>query len=198
MGTDTAPPEDDERVTELESISAIFPELLFDAGDPFTASIDVPVIPTIPIQISFTEQVAVAEALDNGTAAPPIVDTHNLEYLPPLNVKFTLPAGYPTLKPPTFHISTSPPWLPKSLLQNLQADGERMWEDFGHDQVLFAFLDKVQDDARDSFGISSGDIALDLSQNDKVALLDFNIKAKQEAFKKETFDCGICLGMQNG
>lgn len=190
---DTAPPEDDEREIELSALCATFPEIVQDAEDPFTAFISLPVRPLVPLRISLVDDAAILGA-HNGAAAAAL-DTHELAYLPPLHVKFSLPLGYPKSKPPNLDISTNPSWLPEEILIGLKAEGEHLWEDFGHDQVLFTFLDTLQDAATNAFGITDGGRELNVSLSDKLALLDFNLKAKKEAFNKETFECGICLGM---
>lgn len=189
-------PEDDEREVELSALCATFPEIAIDADDPFTAFLDLPVVPVVPIKISFTDEAVLAASRHSSTAAPEVA--HDLAYLPPLRVKFSLPVGYPGETPPTFRLSTSPAWLSRAILDRLQEEGKRLWEEFGHDQVLFAFLDMLQDATANAFGVSDGDAELDISQSDKIALLDFNIKAKQEAFNGETFDCGICLDPKKG
>jgi len=126
-------------------------------------------------------------------------DLNYLSHLPPLHLKIVLPDGYPAICPPTFDLSTSPSWLSDEVFDRLRADGERLWEEFGHDQVVFAFIDHLQQAAENAFGVLSDTTKnLEISQDHKIALLDYNIKAERAAFEKETFDCGICLDPKKG
>lgn len=199
MEDDSAPLGEDEREIELFTIVAIYPELLIDSEDPFSATLDLPVIPTTPLAVLFPAvadgappTLIHANAPADATNAP--VDLHRLSYLPPLHVEINLPEGYPAEKAPIFHLSTSPPWLLKDSLENLEAYGSQLWEELGHDQTVFAYIDHLQQAAENAFGVQENDAALNISLDCKIALLDFEIKAKRAAFEKETFDCGICLG----
>lgn len=76
-----------------------------------------------------------------------------------------------------------------------------MWEEFGHDQVVYAYIDHLQQAAENAFGIvdsgegnREGETRLQMSPEHKIAILDYDMKAKKDAFEKETFECGICLG----
>ena len=96
-----------------------------------------------------------------------------------------------------FDLSTTPQWLPTAVLERLQADGTRLWEELGHDQVVFAYIDHLQQGAENTFGVLNGNETLQVSQELKIALLDFDINAKRAAFEKETFTCGVCLGKRD-
>lgn len=195
---------DDERQVELDCISAIFPELVLDADVPFSAYIDLPVNPRTPVKVVFP---ASAEGVlptpphseTSGEDAPveislvDNVESHNLAYLPALRLHVTLPEGYPAECAPKFELSTSPEWLSRSQLDGLQASGERMWEEGGHTEVVYGYIDSLQQAAENAFGHREGKI-LEVPQDYKIALLDYDIKATQAAFEKETFNCGVCLG----
>jgi E3 ubiquitin-protein ligase RNF14 len=208
MADDTVDMED-EREIELSSISAIFPEIALDPSDPFAASIYLPVVPSLPLPVVFPEpseepnnirndsdpQLEFSFHLRNDRNDPePRLETRHLSYLPGLHLRITLPKGYPSSKAPVFDISTTPQWLSTAVLERLQADGVRLWEELGHDQVVFAYIDYLQQSAENIFGVLDGDEPLQVSQELKIALLDFDINAKREAFEKETFTCGVCLG----
>ncbi len=208
MADDTADA-DDERGIELSSISAIFPEIALDPLHPFSASIDLPVTPSLPLPVVFPEpsegpnsirndpdpHVESTLRLRDGRNEPePRLETHFLSHLPSLHLRITLPRGYPTSKPPLFDLSTTPQWLSAAVLERLKADGIRLWEELGHDQVVFAYIDHLQQGAENTFGLLDGNETLQVSPDLKVALLDFDINAKRDAFEKGTFTCGVCLG----
>ncbi|EMR71685.1 putative ring finger protein [Eutypa lata UCREL1] len=77
-------------------------------------------------------------------------------------------------------------------------DAERLWEDIGRDQVVFAYIDDVQQSTDNVFGLVDGEGTLEVAPEHKIAILDYDIKAKRKAFEKETFICGICLDPKKG
>jgi E3 ubiquitin-protein ligase RNF14 len=199
---------EDQRQEEIDCITAIFPEITIDPENPFRASLELPVHPHHPVEVLFP---ATPEGPDqDDIPTPPLsatsseeepqpaatinVDSHRLSYLPSLQLHITLPEGYPETHPPEFELSTSPPWLSRSSLDELEASGLRMWEEVGHDLVVFGYIDSLQQAAETAFGFGEEGNVLEISQDHRISILDFDIKASQAAFDKETFDCGVCLG----
>ncbi|EAW08722.1 RBR-type E3 ubiquitin transferase [Aspergillus clavatus NRRL 1] len=212
---------EDERSVELSSIAAIFPEIKVDPAFPFRASLDIPVKPSIPLPVCFQQQIDSgfptvltpptsldASEVGLGFAAKTGLDTsavdldrdvHTLSHLPPLSLEIDLPEGYPSQNPPRFKLDTNPPWLPSSINSRLVEDGKRLWEECGKDQVVFTYIDHLQQLADSAFGISDiADHEVQLPRDLKIALLDFNNKAEREKFEQETFECGVCLEPKKG
>lgn len=200
---------DDEREEELSSIAAIFPELTLDPASAFKASIDLPVAPSAPLAVTFPPvdgappaSLPTPPTSDNegppGLKAP-VQEIHRLSHLPPLRLQVTLPDGYPADKPPQFDLSTSPKWLPDTTLQKLVDEGPALWEEYGHGQIVFAFIDFLQQAAERCFDLT-GDAGavIEVSDAIKIPLLDYDIKTKREKFEQETFDCGVCLEPKKG
>lgn len=188
---------DDERTVELASISAIYPELIFDPQKPYSASIHLDVIPSSPLPVTFpesTDGASVATVRLQDGPLPPANEVHLISHLPSLQLHISLPDGYPARCPPTFELSTTPSWLTRSRLENLKVEGHKLWEELGHDQVVFAYIDYLQQSAENAFGALDQGGQLPLGPEVRIGVLDFDIKAKKAAFEKETFDCGICLG----
>jgi E3 ubiquitin-protein ligase RNF14 len=203
---------EDERRVEMDCISAIFPEMVTDPQDPFSASIELPVQPGTSVKVVFPASAdgptlilpspSLSDRSDeDGRPAPhPAhnVESHILSHLPPLHLHITLPEGYPSARAPKFELSTVPAWLPRSYLDELQDTGGRMWEEGGHTEVVYGYIDFLQQAAEKAFGHLDAK-TLEVPQEFKIALLDHNIKATQAAFDKETFVCGVCLGkMRHG
>ena len=209
---------EDERGVELSSIAAIFPELIIDSFDPFSASLELAVTPSHPLAVGFQspssagaikgrpiprlsaeEQPALSKQVNPGLVRQTAEEAHHLSHLPTLSLKIELPEGYPTENPPTFTLSTSPAWIPRHVLHRLQAVGKSLWQDLGKDQVVFAYIDHLQQAAERAFDLFTTDeqclvVAGDL----KIALLDYDIQTKQRIFDQQTFVCGICLDPKKG
>lgn len=211
--------EDEERAIELSSIAAIFPELVTDPSKPFTTTLDLPVAPEKPLKIYFQSSTQAgppglptppSTATSNSgdaaqtPSAPPItqalnVDVHQLSHLPPLKIEITLPDGYPAEKPPAVNVRSDPPWLPQETLERIRSQCAELWEECGRDQVVYTFIDHVQQEAEKAFGVAdNSDHRFELSSELKLVLLDYDMKRRRQQFENETFECGICLEPKKG
>ena len=206
---------EDERAVELASLAAIYPELVVNekASDPFSATISIEVEPVEPLSIRFPSAdgappvgliptpYSVEEEIDQlevGDIRKDILAKENvsrLSHLPALNLRLSLPDGYPAEKPPVFYLESQYSWLPDQKLQELREAGHTIWEDLGRDQVVFSYIDHLREAAERGFDMAQADDqVLEVSPDLKVSLLDFDLKAKRAKFERETFECGICLG----
>lgn len=193
---------DDPRDVELSALSAIYPEIQRPRpGDPYTIALDVPVNPTKAVTVFFPA--AADDATLAGTGGPEgagpgqqgAVDSHELAHLPSVHLEITLGPQYPAEQPPQIAISTNPPWLTAETVKQLQDDAPRLWEEMGRDIVGFTYIDHVQQAADNLFGLVDDKGSLEVDPSHKIAILDYDIKARRAAFEKETFHCGVCLGM---
>ncbi|PQE09456.1 RWD domain-containing protein [Rutstroemia sp. NJR-2017a BVV2] len=204
---------EDQRQEELDCVAAIFPEIEIDAANPFCASIALSVSPQKPVTVAFpaasdgTQDIRLitppqsASSGEEGQArinTENAIESHRLTHLPSLHLRITLPEEYPESKPPKFELSAEPRWLPQSRLGELEAEGQRMWEELGRDLVVFAYIDFLQQSAENAFGFGEEGTILEIPQDQKISLLDFDIVAKQAAFAKETYECGVCLDPKKG
>ncbi|EHL03845.1 putative E3 ubiquitin-protein ligase itt1 [Glarea lozoyensis 74030] len=191
---------------------AIFPEIILNPNEPFSATIDLQVKPSNPVKVVFPA------AADGILPTPPHSDTssqhegeptrelenrskfesHDLSYLPSLHLSIALPEGYPEEKPPQFKLSTNPAWLSRTHLDELEAYGKTMWEEAGRAVVAYGYIDFLQQSAENAFGFAEKGRLLEIPQDHKISLLDLDIRATQAAFAKETFDCGVCLDPKKG
>ncbi|KAK2816734.1 hypothetical protein FQN49_008039, partial [Arthroderma sp. PD_2] len=213
---------EDERSQELQSIAAIYPEIIVDPTSPYKASLIIPISPVNPIKAIFrrsnTEASTTclpspppsAEPSDigmgrdeaNGAAAegePVDNEVYHLSHLPPLNLGIHLPTGYPAEKPPIFSISTHLNWLPTPNINKLIEDGKKLWKESGNNLVVFSYIDHLQLAAEEGLGISNGSKeVVAFPQNMKISLLDYENKARREEFEQGTFECGVCLEPKKG
>ncbi|KAH8161759.1 hypothetical protein CIB48_g6489 [Xylaria polymorpha] len=172
--------DEDARDIELSTITAIFPEIQVEENNPHKLSIELPVTLSKPLTVLFPAVTGTAPSLVplQATAAVTTlaaeVDSQALLNLPALQVKITLPDGYPQEKPPNclnFDLAS----------MAIQRDTEETRD--GRHQTMGRF---------DSKG------TLEVAPDHKIALLDYDINAKRKAFEKETFECGICLDPKKG
>ena len=197
---------DDERSAELSTIQAIYPELFLDDNDPYSAQIDISVEPLHPLSVRFTTftygdqdttlDCTVSPVLD-GNNPPPQDVIHQLSHLPPVNIRIQLPQGYPAEKAPSATVRST--WLSQASLEELRHLCSQTWEEIGHEQMIFAYLDAIREQADTAFGYAQeGEDPLELPVELQVSMLDFDLKAKRKKFEQETFECGICLEPKKG
>ncbi|KAK4452286.1 hypothetical protein QBC34DRAFT_435620 [Podospora aff. communis PSN243] len=194
---------DDPRDIELSSLTAIYPEIQrVRPDDRHTIALDIPVTPSKAVVVFFPAPEAQenAGATTNGIhgANTGQVDSHELAHLPPLHLEVAFGPEYPADQPPKVTLSTTPPWLPAEILRKLEDDAPRLWEEMGRDMVGFTYIDHVQQSAEGVFGLVGGGGGLEVDPKHKIAILDYDIKARQAAFDKETFECGVCLDPKKG
>ncbi|KAL8969645.1 MAG: hypothetical protein Q9197_004225 [Variospora fuerteventurae] len=205
---------DDERVIELATISAIYPELMIDNCSPFSATIGIPVDSVKPLAVRFSslthsglpanlptppDSDRSSKTVSDGSAmikapsqaAETLHKVHDLSHLPPVTLHIRLPPGYPEDKPAELSISAEVPWLSQDVIKRLEKDGHRIWEGMGRSQVLFAYIDHLREAAEDGFSLGASSAEpLHISSELEIMLLDFDIKAKRAEFGKATFECG--------
>ncbi|PFH55694.1 hypothetical protein XA68_17812 [Ophiocordyceps unilateralis] len=196
---DNAPDDDDPRSVELETLTAIYPEIRPVDAPPFTFELDLPVQPTGPVTVLFaTSQKGPEDVADDGARPQEPVDSLLVTHLPSLCLRLTLPDGYPDSCPPLASLSTTPKWLPLQTLTALELEGPRLWEEAGRDLVAYTYIDHVQRAAEDVFGAVSTQGTLEVNAAHKLAVLDYDVKAKRAAFERETWECGVCLDPKRG
>ncbi|KAH8712197.1 RING finger protein-like protein [Phaeosphaeriaceae sp. PMI808] len=172
------PDPDDERAEELNTLQSIYPELVIDACNPYSAVLDLLVAPSKPLLVTFQ----------------PEQETLRLPYLPCLHINILLPASYPAETSPSIRLSTTPPWLPSVVLQKLTDEAKSLWEEYGGGTILFSYISSLQEQAEATFGLHE----LVLTSDMRNELVNYSKKLKQELFDKETFDCLVCLEPKKG
>lgn len=169
---------DDERAEELSTLQSIYPELVIDANDPFSAALDLLVAPSKPLPVIFG----------------PEQDIERLSYLPSLHIDVVLPPTYPAETPPSVRVMTTPPWLPSDIAQKLADEAAATWDEYGGGMILFSYISSLQEQAETAFGLEELRLALDM----KHELVVYSKRLKRELFDRETFDCEVCLEPKKG
>ncbi|KAK6435067.1 hypothetical protein LTR95_008753 [Oleoguttula sp. CCFEE 5521] len=192
----------DEREEELSSVEAIYPEIIIT--NKYTASLDIKVAPSPPLLIRFVPSApATTVKATYAQAATPIAahiehDVH-LSHLPPLNLRVTLPDGYPAEAEAEVDIKTEHDWLPRTKLDELQKQLIDLWEDLGRCQVLYSYIDHLENAASSGFNLDqSDDGCLTLPASLEPALVSFDKATKLKQFQEGTYDCGVCLEPKKG
>jgi E3 ubiquitin-protein ligase RNF14 len=194
----------DEREEELSSINAIYPELIVDDGQ--SASIELPVTPSSPLLVRFVPQHPHTDAAltihsehTHTSAAAHVEHDVRISNLPSLKVQISLPDGYPSDHPPIASLSTDHDWLPAETIKALEQQIVSLWEEYGRCQVLFTYIDHLQQAAEQSFDVDQcPEGCLTLPSTLEQPLVRFDQLMKLSIFNKSTYDCGICLEPRNG
>ncbi|KAF2770776.1 RWD-domain-containing protein [Teratosphaeria nubilosa] len=198
---------EDERAEELGSLEAIYPELVSDHSS-FTATLELAVTPTRPLLVRFVPDTTCnGRTLTigaNGSYATAVTSAYiekdiELSHLPPLCLQATLPGGYPADKPPKVHLRVEQDWLPTEQLKQLEVEAEKLWDEYGQCQILFAYIDSLQQSAERGFDLdqsASGCLVLPSSYEN--SLVKFDADMKLATFNAGTYDCGICLEPKKG
>jgi E3 ubiquitin-protein ligase RNF14 len=201
--------EEDERVEEFGALAAIFPELKSNLST-FTASLDIPVTPAEPLLVRFIPQTkdksVVLQVGQNGThtnaaasGGARVEGDTQLAHLPPLYLQVTLPHQYPAHKPPQVQLKAKQNWLPAEKLKELEDEAEKLWEEYGHCQILYSYIDHLQQTAEGGFDLApTADGCLVLPSDLEKPLVAFAEETKLAVFNAGTDDCGICLEPKKG
>ncbi|SMR46644.1 unnamed protein product [Zymoseptoria tritici ST99CH_1E4] len=194
--------DDDEREEELGSLAAIYPELVLDPSDAFTATLELPVAPTNPLLVRFapTSSTVNGDAPTSYANAAAYIE-HDISFLhmPSLTLHLTLPSNYPNGAPPTVRLSSHLNWLPKEKLDDLEGEAANLWEEYGRCQILFAYIDHLQQAAERGFDLDQGpEGCMVLPVTKESGLVDFDNRTTQASFDSGTYDCGICLDPKKG
>jgi E3 ubiquitin-protein ligase RNF14 len=197
---------DDDRTVELETISAIFPELQRSTTNPFHATLDLSVAPLQTLRVRFEEDSLHTQLGSAPRAVQPATngardkngreDVYEFEHLPSLRLEIDLGTGYPTEQPPTVELSAEPDWLGQAKLDQLKYELLQLWEDI-KDQSIYMMIDHLQQGAEQAFGLHA-DAAVVLPSHVRKAMLDANQKAKRALFEQESFNCAFCLEAKKG
>jgi E3 ubiquitin-protein ligase RNF14 len=193
--------DNDPRSEELSSLSAIFPEIQYpNPKDQYTIALELPVTPSDPVTVFFPA-VADNSAANGengqktaGPVQPPVIDSHKVAHFPPLRLEITFGPKYPDEEPPKASISTSPPGLPDFTIKRLENDATRIWEETGMDIAGYAYIDHIQQATSNVFGLVDDSGTLMVDSSHKIAILDYDIQARQAKFDRGTYECGVCLG----
>jgi E3 ubiquitin-protein ligase RNF14 len=190
----------DEREEELASLQAIYPELCFDGRDPFSATLDICVSPAKPLLVRFVPRTfAGSNGRSTSSEGPYIERDVPLSHLPPLQLHLTLPTHYPAESPPKVKLTTTYGWLPKESILELEQQAESLWEEYGRCQILFSYIDYLQQAAEQGFNLDQGtDGCLVLPLTEEPKLAAFNSETELHIFNAGTYDCGICLEPKKG
>ena len=194
----------DPRQDEINTLCAIYPELVISDNDPYTFSIGVPVNPVNPVIVTFQPQPdtgadpSTASSISTPADVRHVIsvdnDSHELSFLPSLLITLVLPTGYPSCRPPLAIVTTSPSWLPQYVCRRLQDKIADLWKEIGCDHIVFNYIDSLQLEAENVFGVLNEAGTLEVDSRHKIAVLDHDMKAKKAEFERQTYDCGICLG----
>ncbi|PNS14434.1 E3 ubiquitin-protein ligase dbl4 [Sphaceloma murrayae] len=180
---------EDEREEEITSLSSIFPEIEIDSCNPHKLSLLVPVAPSEVVSIRTSSAVDSLDALTLKS------DSVGISHLPPLRLSATLPEGYPDNAFPLISLESKPAWLDYGKLKELENECMKLWEEYGHCQILFTYIDYIQQAAERFFDLEH---SITVKPYLKDELVEFSKARDKEIFENGSFDCGVCLEPKKG
>lgn len=165
--------EDDERVQEVQVLESIYPEMRVDEGG-VSGSVEVAVAPPCGVAVFFECEMEQRE--------------YKISHLPPIELIFDLPRGYPGEKPPRVRLEAL--WMDRQRLEELK---EELMGLFDHEQVIFSMVDLLQQKVETEFcKLTFTDPAM------KDVLFQHDLQANQREFENRTFHCAICQSRKKG
>ncbi|KAL2912501.1 hypothetical protein HK105_207990 [Polyrhizophydium stewartii] len=184
---------------ELVALEAIFGEalsLVRSASAPTTGSLVVPVALAEPLVLRLGT--ADPEAASDGEAP-----TETIEHLPPVTIRFQVPADYPESS--CLHFMLVCAWLAPAQLAAVLEHLVGLWET-DHDVVLFRWSDFLASELLDFLGIVTNDsppaLAISHDVPDRAALVDaimeHDARERELIFQRDRFDCGVCFESKRG
>jgi E3 ubiquitin-protein ligase RNF14 len=182
--------EGDERETELAALLSIYPEMVCDKMDPYSVSLNLDIHLSDPIQIKVIDE----DGNTNNQVNSFISD------IPTVKVRIKLPKGYPSDRPPEVRLRSDPDWLSAEKLRSLEQEAIDLWESWGHVEVIFTYLDTLNEQGQDAFGLrdkAAGNAIL-LSGPKYLEIMSFQAKARKARFNQQTFSCEVCLAPKKG
>lgn len=191
---------EDERVEELSSLEAIFPEIVSDQTR-FTADLELTVTPSKPLLVRFLPgsngENASSDAVSSSSAH--VEQDVHLEHLPSLLLHIALPDNYPANAPPHVRLASKKNWLPDGKLQELEQDAAKLWAEYGRCQILYSYIDHLQQASERGFDLDqSSEGCLVLPGSLEPHLISFDAERKLAIFRAGTYECGICLEPKKG
>ncbi|KAL1921440.1 uncharacterized protein VTP21DRAFT_11156 [Calcarisporiella thermophila] len=149
---------------------------------------------TITVDVLLPSEIAIT-FLTNSNDPSPDQEKLMVGYLPPVTVRFSLPHGYPSKKPPEIKLECV--WLSEDQLALLYKRLMKSWEG-EHSEVLFDMVDFIQNRTFDFLGLGSSITIADTGATLYDLLRTFNFISHQSVFENETFTCGICMDFKKG
>jgi len=182
---------EDERHEEIDALVSIFPELIIDKNDPYTFTLSLAVSPTLFVTLSSKESPKDSTTLFSNSSCA----SNHVKHLPPMMLQAHLPESYPNSSPPRIKLHTTPSWLDQSTIQKLEAECEKLWNEYGQCQILYTYIDYLQQAAERIFDLGS---EIEVPAEIFPFLVTFNDKECQKIFDQGTYDCGVCLEPRKG
>lgn len=191
----------DDRQSQAEEVEAL--AAIFDTH--FALSAEAPNIAgTLSVPLELPDELRVVVRAWPPKPGSPPGPAATLRWLPPIVVRFFMPENYPSQECVSVVIDCR--WLLPGQRRRLELQLKQLWEDSGHEVVLFEFTRFLQDDLLDSFKLLSSDGQLTIWVDEREqstqmvwdALNAHEAKMVSEQFDRSTFDCGVCFEEKKG
>ncbi|KAJ2492840.1 hypothetical protein IWW37_001138 [Coemansia sp. RSA 2050] len=162
---------------EMEALGAIYADakaFMFTGTKPISGSIAIEV------------DTSVSETLVSAASTSDTVDWAQLKYLPPINLRFVLPALYPLVDAPQITLECS--WVSVEALGSIK---DRLSEIWSVERGM-CVLDSYANYLRYELGVFS------IRTEALAEVAAYNGRRREEVFGMQTFLCMICMEWQSG
>ncbi|KAI5949003.1 hypothetical protein KGF57_005066 [Candida theae] len=171
---------EDPNVQELQSCSLIFDKLKVDYTK-LAGSIE------LPLQVDEEKSVTLIQRGAEGRES--LLASKKVKFLPPIQLQFNLPGGYPDSKPPTIKLSCSV--LSQNTIREVEEQLLQIWQDY-KDRVVFSLIDHLRERSQSCLDELLPH-RIEVSDFDQYNdIVEFDLRTREKKFCSQTFDCEIC------
>ncbi|XP_039270841.2 E3 ubiquitin-protein ligase RNF14-like [Styela clava] len=151
------------------------------------------------------------------SAIAPVDSTHQISYLPPVNLNFIFPSDYPSRNPPKITLTCV--WLDRSQLSNVCGKLDEIWEEQQGQEILYTWFQFLQEDLLNFLGLAEEILINQEKMNEKRKMKELDHRVMQDvgrfsdilpfvleydemqmkkAFDNTIFDCNVCFSEKYG
>ncbi|KAJ2459513.1 hypothetical protein GGF42_001420 [Coemansia sp. RSA 2424] len=190
----------DQQQCEMEALAAIYATAaVTDDNDDdnkafaYTTDSDGLVCGSVAVDVDASVcEALISSAARTDATSGDAIDWGKLKYLPPIQLRFTLPVTYPLVDAPRISLSCS--WLSAETLEAVQCWMDEVWLVERGMCVLDSYINRLRYDLVSS----ATSIRIVLTSATEHEVTAYNARRQREAFEMQTYTCMICLEPQSG
>ncbi|KAJ2824369.1 hypothetical protein FBU31_004014 [Coemansia sp. 'formosensis'] len=173
---------------EMEALAAIYADT---SEFTFTTAKDSRLLSgSIAVEVDTTVSESLVSMVATGTDPGGGIEWFKVRYLPPIELRFTLPGLYPLVDAP--RISLSCCWLSAEALECIESRMAEIWQVEQGMCVLDSYINSLRYDLT----TMAGAIQIDVKAIEEIAAYD--ARRRRGLFEMQTYTCIICMESQSG